>query len=281
MMPHKDMIDIYTTNAPSFAALPFPDIDPVIFSIGVFSIRWYALAYIGGILLGWLLLRRITSSPQDPIGYAPFDDLMNYGIIGIILGGRIGYVLGYNFFYYLQHPLEALYIWQGGMSFHGGFLGMVVSIILVARKHKISVIGFGDLIAIAAPIGLFFGRIANFINGELYGRITDVPWAFVFPHGGPLPRHPSQLYEALLEGALLFIIIFWAYRKGARNTPGLMIGLFMTGYAISRIIVEFVREPDTQLGIIFGQFTMGQILSLPMLVIGIYSIFYARQKHST
>lgn len=195
--------------------------------------------------------------------------------LGSSWGGRIGYVLGYNVAYYFANPLEILYVWNGGMSFHGGFAGMVLSIIFVARKHKISVIAFGDLIAIAAPIGLFFGRIANFINGELYGRITDVPWAFVFPYGGPLPRHPSQLYEALLEGVLLFILIGAAYRKGARQIPGLMIGLFMTGYAVARILVEFVREPDDHLGFVIGSLTMGQLLSLPMLVIGLYAIYFA------
>ena len=263
-----------------FAALPFPAIDPVIFSIGIFSVRWYALAYIAGIILGWLLLRRITSKPKDAIGVPPLDDVMNYGIVGIILGGRLGYVIGYNLLYYLQNPIEILFIWQGGMSFHGGFAGMVVSIIMVARKHKIPVLALGDLVALAAPIGLFFGRFANFINGELYGRVTDVPWAFVFPNGGALARHPSQIYEAILEGLLLFLIIGLAYKKGARQRPGLMIGLFMSGYGMSRFLVEFVREPDSHLGLMFGYITRGQILSLPMVILGFYTIHYALRKRA-
>lgn len=269
---------LYIDPAPVMAALPFPEIDPVVFSIGMFSLRWYALAYMAGILLGWILLRRLTASPHDPIGRPPLDDLINLGIIGIIVGGRLGYVLGYNAAYYFQNPIEILYIWHGGMSFHGGAIGMVVSIMLVARKHKISFLELGDLIALVAPIGLFLGRIANFINGELYGRVTDVPWGFVFPHGGPFPRHPSQLYEALLEGVLLFIIIGWVYLKDGRDRPGLMIGVFMTGYALSRIIVEFVREPDAHLGFVFGYITMGQILSLPMLAVGLYALNYASKK---
>ena len=280
-MPADKILNINADHSLVIAALPFPDIDPIIFSIGVFSVRWYALAYISGILLGWILLRRLTASPQDTIGRPPLDDLINFGIIGIIIGGRLGYVLGYNALYYFQNPIEILYVWNGGMSFHGGFLGMVVSIIWVARKHKVSILKLGDLIALAAPIGLFFGRIANFINAELYGRVTDVQWAFIFPNGGPLPRHPTQLYEAILEGLLLFLIIGWAYRKGARQKPGLMIGIFMTGYAVARIAIEFVREPDAHLGFIFNQITMGQILSLPMLALGLFAISFALKNSKT
>ena len=271
-MHHKNEIDILLSTQPNLAALPFPDIDPVIFSIGIFSIRWYALAYIFSILIGWWVLRRITSAPDDPVGKAPLDDLLNYGIVGIILGGRIGYALGYNTFYFIQNPIEIFYIWQGGMSFHGGFLGMALSIYLVARKHKISVIALGDLIALVAPIGLFFGRISNFINGELFGRTTDLPWGFVFPNGGPFPRHPSQLYEAGLEGLVLFLLLAVAYKNGARPKKGLMIGIFLAGYGISRTLVETLREPDAHLGFIFGQVTMGQILSAPMIALGIFII---------
>ena len=270
--PQKNEIDILLSTQPNLAALPFPDIDPVIFSIGIFSIRWYALAYIFSILIGWWVLRRITSAPDDPVGKAPLDDLLNYGIVGIILGGRIGYALGYNTFYFIQNPIEIFYIWQGGMSFHGGFLGMALSIYLVARKHKISVIALGDLIALVAPIGLFFGRISNFINGELFGRTTDLPWGFVFPNGGPFPRHPSQLYEAGLEGLVLFLLLAVAYKNGARQKKGLMIGIFLAGYGISRTLVETLREPDAHLGFIFGQVTMGQILSAPMIALGIFII---------
>ena len=277
-MHHQNEIDILLSTQPNLAALPFPDIDPVIFSIGMFSIRWYALAYISSILIGWWVLRRIASAPDDPVGPAPLDDLINYGIVGIILGGRIGYALGYNTIYFIQNPLEIFLIWQGGMSFHGGFLGMALSIYLVARKHKISVFALGDLIALVAPIGLFFGRISNFINGELYGRTTDLPWGFIFPNGGPLPRHPSQLYEAGLEGLVLFLILLISYKKGARQKKGLMIGLFMAGYGISRTLVETLREPDAHLGFIFGQVTMGQILSAPMIALGIYIIGRSTRK---
>lgn len=277
-MKNNHSLDIFAHENIAISALPFPDIDPVIFSVGIFAVRWYALAYITGIVLGWLLLRRLVSSPQDQVGVKPLDDLLNFGIIGIIIGGRLGYVFGYQVAYYLQNLHEIFYVWNGGMSFHGGFVGVVISIILVAKKHKISVLALGDLIALAAPIGLFFGRIANFVNGELYGRTTDVAWAFIFPNGGPLPRHPSQLYEALLEGALLFLIIGFAYRKRARQFKGLMIGIFMTGYALSRILVETVREPDAHLGFIFGQITMGQILSTPMLLCGVYAILHAVRK---
>lgn len=271
-MHHQNEIDILLSTQPNLAALPFPNIDPVMFSIGMFSIRWYALAYISSILIGWWALRRIASAPDDPVGKAPLDDLINYGIVGIILGGRIGYALGYNTIYFIQNPLEIFLIWQGGMSFHGGFLGMSLSIYLVARKHKISVFALGDLIALVAPIGLFFGRISNFINGELYGRTTDLPWGFIFPNGGPLPRHPSQLYEAGLEGLVLFLILLISYKKGARQKKGLMIGLFMAGYGISRTLIETLREPDAHLGFIFGQVTMGQILSAPMIALGVYII---------
>jgi phosphatidylglycerol:prolipoprotein diacylglycerol transferase len=278
LMSNQNIIEFLADQTPIMAALPFPDIDPVAFSIGIFSIRWYALAYIGGILLGWLFLRRLLTSPDDPVGRPPLDDLLNYGIIGIIIGGRLGYVLGYNVAYYAQHPLEILFVWQGGMSFHGGFVGLVVSGFLVARKYKIPFLALADIVVFGVPIGLFFGRIANFINGELYGRVSDVPWAFIFPNGGPLPRHPTQLYEAFLEGVVLFVIIGVAYRNGARQKPGLMLGIFMAGYAFCRILVEFIREPDAHLGFIFGQITMGQILSLPMLLIGVFAILYAHRK---
>ena len=250
------------------AALPFPEIDPVIFSIGVFHLRWYALAYLAGILLGWFFLRRITAKPADPIGHAPLDYLINAGIIGIILGGRLVYVVFYNPEYYIGNPAKILAIWEGGLAFHGGFLGMIAAIIITARRHDVSMIGLGDLIALVAPIGIFFGRIANFINGELYGRVSDAPWAVVFPASDGAPRHPSQIYEALLEGLVLFVILLTAYRWGARQRPGLMIGIFVAGYGISRSVVETFREPDPQLGFIFGGITMGQILSVPMIIIG-------------
>ena len=261
-----------------FAALPFPDIDPIIFSLGFFHLRWYALAYLGGILLGWFLLKRITAKPQDPIGNAPLDSLINNGIIGIILGGRLVYVIFYNPVYFIDNPLKVFAVWEGGLAFHGGFLGMVAAIIFTAKRHQVSVIGLGDLIAIAAPIGIFFGRCANFINAELYGRVSDVPWAVIFPNTDGRPRHPSQIYEALLEGLLLFVILLIAWRMGARQRPGLLIGIFITGYGIARIIIENFRQPDVQLGFIIGGITMGQILSLPMVMIGAWCIQNAFKK---
>ncbi len=265
---------------PLMAAIPFPEIPAVIFSIGFFHLRWYALAYIMGVLLGWWILRRVTNPISDPVGSGPIDDLINYGIIGIILGGRLVYVFGYNADYYLAHPFDIIKIWEGGMAFHGGFLGMIGAIIFTARRHNISPIQLGDLIAMVAPIGLFFGRLSNFINGELYGRVTDVPWGVVFPGSGDLPRHPSQIYEALLEGALLFVVLTIAYRLGARQKQGLMGGLFLSGYGASRIVVELFRQPDEQVGFLFtsltsGGITMGQLLSLPMVIIGAWFIIRA------
>jgi phosphatidylglycerol:prolipoprotein diacylglycerol transferase len=253
---------------PLLVALPFPDISPSLFSIGAFELRWYALAYLVGILLGWILIRRVTSAPDDPVGRLPLDDLVNFSIIGIILGGRLVYVFFYNAEYYLANPIDIFKVWEGGMAFHGGFLGVVAAVIFTAFKHKVEIIRLGDLAAMVSPIGLFFGRLANFINGELYGRVTDVPWAVIFPNGGGLPRHPSQIYEALLEGVLLFIIMMLACHMGARRKPGLMIGLFLTGYGMARIFVENFREPDSQIGFLFGGITMGQMLSLPMVLIG-------------
>ena len=260
------------------AALTFPDIDPVIFSLGFFHLRWYALAYLAGILIGWFLLKRLTSKPQDPIGHAPLDALINSGIIGIILGGRLVYVLFYNPAYYLSNPSKILAVWEGGLAFHGGFLGMVLAIIFTARRYNVSMIGLGDLIAMVAPIGIFFGRLANFINAELYGRVSDAPWAVIFPNSDGQPRHPSQIYEALLEGGLLFFILVMAYRMGARQRPGMMLGLFIAGYGLCRIVVEYFREPDAQLGFIVGSVTMGQILSLPMVLIGMIFILRARRN---
>lgn len=253
---------------PVMAAIPFPAIDPVLIAIGPIAIRWYALAYLAGILLGWWLLRRITQAKDDAVGQAPVDAMINAGVIGIIAGGRLGYVLFYNLPFYLENPAEIIMVWKGGMAFHGGFLGMLAAIWWVARQHKISVVALGDLIALVAPIGLFFGRIANYINAELYGRTTDMPWGVVFPGGGPQPRHPSQLYEAALEGLLLFAILWLVYRWGGRIRPGLMIGIFFAGYGLARSFVEFFREPDSHIGFLFAGVTMGQLLSLPMVILG-------------
>ncbi len=265
------------------SALPFPDIDPVLISIGPLAIRWYALAYIVGILLGWLYARRLIRNDalwrgRAPLTVANFDDFIIWVTFGIILGGRLGYVLFYNPAYFAANPLEILQVWGGGMSFHGGFAGCVIAVLLFARSAKIPVLSLGDLTCAVAPIGLLLGRIANFINGELWGRPTDVPWAFVFPGAGPLPRHPSQLYEAALEGLVLFIVLAIAVRMGALKRPGLTIGLFAIVYALGRSFCEFFREPDPQLGFLWGGLTMGMLLSIPLFLAGIAFVWHAMRR---
>jgi phosphatidylglycerol:prolipoprotein diacylglycerol transferase len=221
-------------------------------------------------VLGWRILRRVVARPGWLLTPADIDDLLFYATLGVILGGRLGYVLFYQTGYYLTHPHEILYVWHGGMSFHGGLAGVLIAAALFARSRDLPFLEIGDALAIVTPIGLFFGRIANFINAELWGRVTDVPWAVIFPTAGPEPRHPSQLYEAALEGLLLFAVMWWL---GARPRDprgrGFLSGVFLIGYSLSRILVEFFREPDAQLGFLAGGLTMGQILSLPMLVAGI------------
>jgi phosphatidylglycerol:prolipoprotein diacylglycerol transferase len=254
-------------------ALPFPAFDPVLIEIGPFAIRWYALAYVFGILLGWLYGRAIIRNERLWGGPAPmklidFDDFILWVTGGIILGGRIGYVLFYNFEYFAENPLEVFQVWHGGMSFHGGFIGCVLAVVLFACTRKIAILSLGDVVCAVAPIGLFLGRIANFINAELWGRPTDVPWAVVFPGAGPMPRHPSQLYEAFLEGLVLFLVLWLLTRAGALKRPGLLTGSFAVGYGIARIICEFFREPDPQLGFLWGGLTMGMVLSVPLILAG-------------
>jgi phosphatidylglycerol:prolipoprotein diacylglycerol transferase len=267
-----------------FLTLPFPDIDPVLISIGPFAIRWYALAYIGGILLGWLYARwmirndALWAGGKAPMTVTDFDDFIVWVTLGIILGGRTGYVLFYNPAYFAANPAEIFQLWNGGMSFHGGFAGCVLAVVLFAWRRKISILSLGDLTCAAGPIGLFLGRMANFINGELWGRTTDVAWSFVFPHAGPLPRHPSQLYEAALEGLVLFIVLALFVRGGALKRPGLIVGIFAIGYALARSFCELFREPDAQLGFLWGGLTMGMLLSIPLLLAGISFVVYALRK---
>lgn len=258
-------------------AIPFPAIDPVAIAVGPLAIRWYALAYIVGLLLGWRYCLILADRPPGLIVRQDVDDFLVWATLGVVLGGRIGFVLFYNLPYYAQHPLEALYLWHGGMSFHGGALGVTVAIVLFARVRKLSIPALADIIIEAVPIGLFFGRIANFINGELWGRPSDVPWAMVFPNGGPLPRHPSQLYEAVCEGLLLFLVLLVAERRGARRRPGVETGIFLVGYAVARMSGEFFRQPDAQLGFLVFGTTMGQLLSIPVLIGGIAVIWWARR----
>jgi phosphatidylglycerol:prolipoprotein diacylglycerol transferase len=260
-----------TAALPTFV-IAFPAIDPVLIQIGPIAIRWYALAYIAGLLLGWGYLRWLVQRPGWRLTLEDLDDLLLYVVLGVVLGGRLGYVLFYKPGFYLAHPGDILAVWQGGMSFHGGMLGVIIAMAIFARRRGIAFFEIGDAVAAAVPIGLFFGRIANFINGELFGRASDVPWAMVFPHGGPEPRHPSQLYEAALEGLLLFFILYWfARRPYVPDAAGKIGGLFLIGYGLARSFVEFFREPDAHLGLLLsGNVTMGQILSLPMILIGLF-----------
>ena len=260
--------------------IPFPAFDPVLVHLGPFAIRWYALAYIAGILLGWAYARALVRSERlwggkAPLSVADFDDFILWVTLGIILGGRIGYVLFYNPTHFAAHPLEILQLWNGGMSFHGGFAGCVVAVVLFARSRGLPILSLGDITCAVGPFGIFLGRIANFINGELWGRAADVPWAMVFPNGGPGPRHPSQLYEAALEGLLLLAVLALLMRAGALRRPGIIIGAFAVVYAIARTISEFFREPDAQLGFLWGGATMGQLLSLPLFLSGVALIVYA------
>jgi phosphatidylglycerol:prolipoprotein diacylglycerol transferase len=266
-------------------ALPYPVIDPILIDIGPLAIRWYALAYLAGLGFGWLYARMLVaderlwgSEPHPPL--ASLDDLIVYVAGGVILGGRLGYVLFYNLPFYLTNPGEILAVWKGGMAFHGGLAGAALALVLFARRYKVPALSVTDLAADAVPIGLFLGRIANFIKPELWGRPTDVPWAMVFPSAGPLPRHPSQLYEAALEGAGLFILLFIAIRLGALRKPGLVTGLFGIGYGLARITCEFFREPDPQLGFLFGGATMGMLLSLPLVALGIFFVLRALRQQT-
>ncbi|HUF44371.1 MAG TPA: prolipoprotein diacylglyceryl transferase [Aestuariivirgaceae bacterium] len=260
--------------------IQFPDIDPVIFEIGPIAVRWYALAYIAGILFAVWYAKRLVSTPKlwgggDPAANPyQIDNLLLWSTLGVILGGRLGYVAFYSPAYFLHNPAEILALWSGGMSFHGGFLGVVVACWLYARRQSLSPVRLLDLAACGVPVGLGLGRLANFINAELYGRTTDVPWAMVFPGGGPEPRHPSQLYEAVFEGLVLFALLrFASHRFGALARPGLCSGLFAVGYAASRLLVEFAREPDAHIGYLAGGWlTLGMVLSLPLLAVGAWLI---------
>lgn len=262
-------------------ALHFDDLhlDPIALDLGFLQIHWYSLAYIVGILLGWYYLTRLIAQPNAPMARRHADDFVFYATIGILLGGRLAYVLFYQPDI-LQNPIDVLKLWQGGMSFHGGALGVSLGIIYMARKNGLSWLRIHDYIACCAPFGLFFGRIANFVNGELWGRPANVPWAIIFPNApGGDPRHPSQLYEAGLEGLLLGLVLaFFFWRTNARNEPGKLVGIFLLGYGLSRFIVEFFREPDVQLGTLSWGLTMGQTLTVPMLVGGVYLIATAKRR---
>ena len=260
-------------------AIAFPAIDPVAVEIGPLAIRWYALAYVAGILIGWRYMVILTR--RWPAGVTPrdIDDFVLWATLGIVLGGRLGYVLFYRPGDYVADPLSAFALWQGGMSFHGGLCGVVLAAILFAWRRGIPWLSLGDLVGAAAPIGLFFGRLANFVNGELYGRPSAVPWGMVFPGAGPEPRHPSQLYEAALEGLVLFAVCAAAvfFARGLERA-GLVSGVFLAGYGLARIVAELFRQPDAHLGFLIGGATMGQLLSIPVLIAGLWLIRRARPR---
>ncbi len=256
--------------------MDFPNFDPVAIHLGPLMIRWYALAYLVGFLAGWRYGLYLVSLYKE--GTCPnktdIDDFIAWAVLGVIGGGRLGYILFYNFPQYAEHPLDIFKVWQGGMSFHGGLIGVITAAYIYCRKQNMNFLSVADLICSATPIGLFLGRLANFVNGELYGRVTDVAWGVVFPGGGELPRHASQLYEAALEGLILFGVLYIVARcTRFPEKIGRLSGVFLTGYFISRTVCELFREPDVQLGFFFNSITMGQILSLPMLLIGLYLIF--------
>ena len=256
--------------------IPFPAIDPVAVSLGPFAIRWYALAYIVGLIIGWRYCLMLADRSPRLIGRKEIDDFLVWATLGVVLGGRVGFVLFYNLPYYIDNPLQIFELWHGGMSFHGGALGVTIAVILFARSRQLSIFALSDIVIEAVPIGLFFGRIANFINDELWGRETTVPWAVIFPNGGNVPRHPSQLYEAFLEGIALFCLLFLLQRfAGMRNREGALSGVFLVGYAAARIVAEMFRQPDEQLGFLFLGVTMGQLLSVPLLFIGAWLIWRA------
>jgi phosphatidylglycerol:prolipoprotein diacylglycerol transferase len=265
--------------------IAFPVFDPVAIAIGPIVIRWYALAYIFGIVLGWIYARSLLKNERlwggpAPMSLAQVDDFILWVTIGIIVGGRTGYVLFYNLPFFVANPAEIVELWKGGMSFHGGFVGCVMAVIAFARVNKISILSLGDLTTAVAPIGILLGRLANFINSELWGRVADpsLPWAMIFPNGGPLPRHPSQLYEAGLEGIVLFAILAVMVRLGALKRPGLILGSFIAIYGLARITSEHFREPDQQLGFLWGGLTMGMLLSVPMVIAGAILIVVSWRK---
>ena len=253
--------------------------DPVAFQIMSFEIRWYSLAYITGIIIGWLLCKKILIQKSDI--NEKFDDYITYLVIGIIIGGRLGYIIFYNFNYYINNLFDIFKVWEGGMSFHGGLIGIIVASILFSKKNNQDSFLYMDLVSLVAPIGIFFGRLANFINSELYGTPTDIPWAVTFIQVDNLSRHPSQLYEAILEGVILFIILMYFKNKDYLKKPGLISGLFLIFYSLFRFFIEFVRVPDEQLGYLIFELSMGQIISLIFFVIGIILFYFKNENKQT
>lgn len=256
------------------AVWTYPQIDPVFFAIGPFAVRWYGLAYVAGFVAAGLVMRALNKRWKAGLSDDDILDVVLVSVIALVVGARLGYVLFYGVGRYLADPISIVALWDGGMSFHGGLVGLFIGGALIARRKGIPLLTIADLAAVGSPLGIFFGRLANFINGELWGRESDVPWAMIFPNApGGLPRHPSQLYEALLEGLVLFLILFVLSRKP--RPAGFMIGMLLTLYGVFRIVLEFFREPDLQLGYLLGSTTMGQLLSLPMVIAGLWLIWRA------
>ena len=253
-------------------AIILPEFNTFAVQFNGFGIRWYAVAYLVGLVAGWYLLRCEASHKKSPLHPETVDILINYVLFGVIIGGRLGYVLFYNSAYYLAHPLAILRIWEGGMAFHGALLGVAIAVLIMAKRHQVPFFVLTDRIAMVVPIGLFFGRLSNFINGELYGRVTALPWAMVFPNSDGQPRHPSQLYEAGLEGLLLGVIMLMLWRRGWLQQHSRLTGVLLAGYGVARGMIEFVREPDAQIGLLLDSVSMGQLLSVPMIIFGVYLI---------
>ncbi len=258
----------------SVFALPYPAIDPVIVHLGPLAVRWYGMMYLLGFVVAYFIIRSELKRRNGPIPPEEAEDLLFYLIVGLLVGGRFGYVLFYHLAEYIRHPWNVFAVWQGGMSFHGGLAGIVLAGLLFCKRRSVPFLELADIGALAAPIGLMLGRIGNFINGELYGRVTDVPWGMVFPTGGPHPRHPSQLYESFFEGAVLFCILWWLRKR--TNRPGDVLAAFLVGYGTFRFFIEFARAPDPQLGFVVAWLTMGQILCLVMIGVGIGLFAYLR-----
>ncbi len=274
-------MSILITAASAASAIRWESLglDPVALDLGFFQLRWYSLAYLAGIAVGWWYLLKLIRRPGSPLAGNQVEDLAFYATLGIILGGRLGYVLFYRPEFYLSRPAEILQVWDGGMSFHGGVIGVTAAILYFSWRNRLNWLRVCDYVACAVPFGLFFGRISNFVNGELWGRPTDLPWGVIFPGGGAIPRHPSQLYEAGLEGVLLFGVLWYLFwRTQARLKPGLLVGTFLLGYGVSRFLVEMVRQPDRGLEHLSWGLTMGQTLTVPMILGGVALIVAAQRR---
>ena len=259
-----------------FFAIPYPQIDPVFFRLGPLAFRWYGLMYLLGLLAAYFLIKARATGKNIALSREQLSDLIVYAALGIFAGGRLGYVLFYNLPFYLDHPLKIFAVWEGGMSFHGGFLGTCITLWIYCRRRGMAPYAIADLAAGVAPIGLGLGRVGNFINGELFGRPTEVPWCMVFPNGGPDCRHPSQLYQAALEGLFLFTILSGINRR--KTPPGTVFWSFIAGYGLARFFVEYFRQPDSHLGLFFGSFSMGQLLSFPMSALGLIMVVRGYRK---